>query len=81
MALTITTARSWTRDVWAFLTTLCLAVVWLRVSKAWEGPVLVKLDQDHGIALSDLVALVVAALACLGLLRSRRRPPKAPDEG
>jgi hypothetical protein len=53
-----------------------LVWVWLRVDKRFEGSVLVRITEDHGLVLADLFGLAV--LACAGVLllralRERRR--------
>jgi len=75
VAMAIATTRSWLRDTWALATAMCLTVVWLLVSKDFEGPVLVSISEHHGLVLADLPGFAAAAAACLGWLVGHRRSP------
>ncbi|GAA1428697.1 hypothetical protein GCM10009616_08950 [Microlunatus lacustris] len=54
---------------------LVAAVVWLPLSRAVEGPVLLSITYNHGVHAADLlsVALVFGAALCLGVDRQRSR--------
>ncbi len=55
-----------------------LSLVWLTVDREFEGPVLWNLDGDHGLVLSDLVALAGFGVAIW--LWLRRRAAHAPAD-
>lgn len=53
-----------------------LVWVWLRVDKRFEGSVLIRVSEDHGLVLADLFGLAVLAWAGVLILRAllaRRR--------
>lgn len=62
----------WRGDAWTLLALALLCVVWLGVDKAFEGPRLLVFSRDHGLVLSDLVALVIGMGGLFGWLRRRR---------
>jgi hypothetical protein len=66
-------------DAWGVVTLVLLCVVWLRVDKAFEGPQVLSITHQHGLVLSDLLAIVVGACGVVGWLRHRR--PSAPIDG
>lgn len=72
VALAITTVRSVAGDTVMLAAALCLVVVWLRVDRYFEGPVLVRVTEDHGLVVADLFGLAVAAVAAGGWLLARR---------
>ncbi len=47
-----------------------LVWVWLRVDKRFEGTVLIRVTEDHGLVLADLFGLAVLAFAGALLLRT-----------
>jgi hypothetical protein len=51
------------RQRWAAVALLPLGVLWLLVNGKLEGPVLISLDDRHGLTLSDLLAVAGFALA------------------
>ena len=51
---------------------IVLAVVWPFVNRPMEGPVVWHLPSDHGVTVSDLMALLCFVLG-LSLLRRARR--------
>ena len=63
--------RAWLGDRWAAAVLLLLAVGWLRIDKRFEGPVLVHLSEQHGIVVSDLVAVAAVLVAALAGWRHR----------
>jgi uncharacterized membrane protein len=63
--------RAWLGDRWATAVLLLLAIAWLRIDKRFEGPVLVHLSEQHGIVLSDLVAVVAVAVVAIAGWRHR----------
>jgi len=79
VALAITTVRSAAGDAVMLVAALCLAVVWLRVDSLFEGPVLVRFSEDHGLVVADLFGLAVAVAAGAGWLLAHRRRAVALD--
>ena len=73
VALAVTTVRSVAGDTVMLGAALCLVVVWLRVDRYFEGPVLVRVTADHGLVVADLFGLAVAAVAVGGWLLAHRR--------
>jgi hypothetical protein len=52
---------------------IVLCGLWLLVNKPLEGPVLVVISRDHGITLSDLLAVAGVAFAAVQLYRRSSR--------
>lgn len=73
LALGVSMARSWAGDTWALVITLCLVLVYLRVSSRFEGALLIRFTSDHGLVVADLAGLGLAAAACFGWWRARYR--------
>ncbi len=71
-AMVIVTLRASKGDTYALFALGLLAVVWLRVNKSFEGPVVIRLTSDHGLVASDLVAIVLVLAGLLGWARHRR---------
>jgi hypothetical protein len=51
-----------------------LGVAWLTFNGRLEGPVLVSLNERHGLTLSDVLALLGFAIAARAFLRRRPDP-------
>lgn len=47
--------------------------LWLVADKPMEGPTLVRVTQDHGLASADVVGLVAIALGVAQVISARRR--------
>ncbi len=64
----------------AWLTTGCVAIVaagFVVLPHPWEGPVLLAFSQGHGLHVSDLVVVAVAAAVLAAIWRRPRRRPAA----
>jgi hypothetical protein len=72
-AMLATLRWCWKGDAWGVATLLLLSIVWLRVDKAFEGPHVFRVNDNHGLVLSDVFAVVVGASGVVGWL-SRRHP-------
>jgi hypothetical protein len=72
-AMLATLRWCWKGDAWGPATLLLLCIVWLRVDKAFEGPHVLRVSDDHGLVLSDVFAIIVGASGVVGWLR-RRHP-------
>jgi hypothetical protein len=72
-AMLATLRWCWKGDGWGVATSLLLCVVWLRVDKAFEGPHVLRVTDNHSLVLADLFAVVVGASGVLCWLG--RRPP------
>jgi hypothetical protein len=48
-------------------------VIWLLADKWFEGPILVRIADDHGLVLADLVGLAAVIGAVISMLRTRER--------
>lgn len=79
VALAITSVRSAAGDAVMLVAALCLVVVWLRVDSLFEGPVLVRFSEGHGLVVADLFGLAVAVAAVGGWLLAHRRRAVALD--
>ncbi len=71
---------AWRGNTVALVALVFLTVVWLRVDKHFEGPHVVRFNQDHGLVLSDLVGLLILVGAGLAWLSARRTVRRTPDE-
>ncbi len=60
-------------DTMAMVAMLFLTFVWLRVDKRFEGPHVIRFNQDHGLVLSDLVGLLILFGAAGTWWYARRR--------
>ncbi|CAA9338866.1 MAG: hypothetical protein AVDCRST_MAG29-1511 [uncultured Nocardioidaceae bacterium] len=58
------------RSVSTVVLLVLLVWVWLRVDKRFEGTVLIRVTEDHGLVLADLFGLAVLAFAGALLLRT-----------
>jgi hypothetical protein len=76
-AMLLTLRWCWKGDAWGVATLLLLCTVWFRVDKAFEGPDVFHVADNHGLVLSDVFAIIVGASGVLGWLRRRRRFDRA----
>ena len=70
-AMIMTGWHAWLGDRWAAAVLLLLAIAWLRIDKRFEGPVLVRLSEQHGVVLSDLAAVAAVVVVTLAAWRHR----------
>lgn len=78
-AIAVVLRSCWRGDSWGLVTLALLCVVWLRVDKAFEGPVLVELTEGHGVVLADLVAIGFSVLGLIGWMLARPQEPVAAE--
>ncbi|MEJ7628558.1 MAG: hypothetical protein WKF54_03095 [Nocardioidaceae bacterium] len=71
MGVTAWTALS--GETAAAVVLLLLAVAWLGADADFEGPILFRLSQHHGVVAADLVAFVAIAIAGRVLLKAAHR--------
>jgi hypothetical protein len=72
-AMLATLRWCWNGDPWGVATLLLLCIVWLRVDKAFEGPHVFRVTDNHSLVLSDVFAIVVGACGVVGWLGRRLR--------
>lgn len=68
-SMVITGGIAWSGIRAAALALVLQAAVWTRIDKAFEGPHLASLSEDHGVVVADLVALAAVAFAAWAWLR------------
>ena len=64
-AMLLTFVAAWTGSRPAAAALVCEAVVWLEVSSVFEGPTIVRFNDDHGFVTADLVTVAAIFLAFL----------------
>ena len=83
VAMLLVGCLAWQGNTLAMSALVFLTFVWLRVDKHFEGPHVFRINQDHGLVISDLVGLLIllgAALAWLSARRNKRRTPDQPEQ-
>ncbi len=72
----LVSSLAWRGSTVALVAVVFLTFVWLRVDKRFEGPHVIRINQDHGLVMSDLVGLLILVGASLAwsYTRRRRRP-------
>src|ERR1044072_7648193 len=71
-AMLATLRWCWKGDTWGVATLLLLCIVWLRVDRAFEGPHVFRVTDNHGFVLADLLSIIVGASGVVGWFRRRR---------
>jgi hypothetical protein len=66
-----TAVPAWLGDRSAAVALAVEGVMWLIVDKWFEGPTLVRVSENHGLVLADLVGLAALFGAAVCLLRAR----------
>jgi hypothetical protein len=66
-----TAVLAWRGDRTAAAVLALEGLVWLVLDKWFEGPILVRVADDHGLVLADLVGLVAVFVAAVCKLRTR----------
>jgi hypothetical protein len=73
IVMVATAVAAWQGDRLAAVLLAVEGIVWLFVDKWFEGPILLRVMDDHGLVLADLVGLAALGGAGASLLRSRLR--------
>ena len=66
-----TAVPAWLGDRPAAVVLALEGVAWLIVDKWFEGPTLVRISENHGLVLADLVGFAAICVAAVCLLRTR----------
>ncbi len=76
----LVSSLAWRGNTVALSALVFLTFVWLRVDKRFEGPHVIRINQDHGLVLSDLVGLLILASAAGAWWYTRRRSRRTPED-